>query len=1087
MYGYFPFQNVFYCKEESRMKKVLSIVLSIAMVVCLMPSMAFASADASGTGEVEGRQTFSDIEDEPCEGAVNVLNALGVVNGYPDGTFRPGENVTRAHMAQMITKALSVEAYANATTSIFSDMDSTTWAIPQVEYCAQLGIVKGYGDGRFGPNDLVTYEQAATMIVRAVGYTDDCNEMISGVWPANYVQKALELGVFSDTDNGGNKTATRGDVALMLYNGMDKPQVYIDNEGKTENRSGDEAFVGSGGNIFYGTSMLAQLNKDGSYDYDIVNFTDIDNAIYNIGDYFGAVAKIYRDKNDDVLAIGDIQTTFMTGKFNGDFDEFNVDGKKYTFSDGAVKRVSKNGNAFGTENATAAYPAPIYENGERVGNFWTVEGLEAAGKNGPMEDQKITLAVKYSGSTITQVFSAHYWYLPVGSSFSKVVEESNISPIMSSQKLFGKDFKKDYDGDPKEGTFELVGVSSLEDIAVDDVVSVYYDSQDYIRRVEVGTEEVDGVLDSFSMGTYSNKTTKWGRVASATIDGTSYNTSYLTIAEFDNAEDMENWTSEDSDDVQVGDTVKAYLDWEGAIFQIEQSSANSSNYALVTDYDITYEDGMIVNGAGLNGDNSLISLMTANGSVYTFAFKNEADVENPDGDLNKRDFKIGVGDIVTYDLNSANKIRKIYVKASSALSDSVIKSDYKVGMRTADVTKKGFWDGESISESATVFSIDKYKERDISKNSSIPAIWIDEDDAGIVPYANLTDTDDVCAYNWYKKNNKITAFVIDGDAVSSTKTFGFITGWSKLSSDHSSGCKYQVTALIDGESTTYYYDADDLLSVDKQKLFQFKFNANGYITDTFDYRAYGSEDPTDFDQDFEGKLLGYAITGMEVFDLSDGKSYNDVGITFRNGTVCDVNGNTHSIDSDTYYYEWKGGSGNVAASSRTDIESADAGKYVLFFDVPNDDSDDPDGVVDIILMCNKAVANANSKNSVIDPLVPATEIKNMNIVLLNPVGQTATGINNQDTDFEVYSTSPSGFEVTSVTVTNASGNDEVIASLDRLTYTITVNETDANHYIGAEATAGISFNGLVTGDNVTITQPVYNSLTDTITFTAVII
>jgi len=158
------------------MKKVLSIVLSIAMVVCLMPTMAFAdSTTNAGTGEVEGRQTFTDIDGEKCEGAVNVLNALGVVNGFPDGTYRPTNDVTRAQMAQMITKALNIETYANATTSIFSDMDSATWAIPQVEYCAQLGIVKGYGDGTFGPNDLVTYEQAATMLTRAVGYTDDCN------------------------------------------------------------------------------------------------------------------------------------------------------------------------------------------------------------------------------------------------------------------------------------------------------------------------------------------------------------------------------------------------------------------------------------------------------------------------------------------------------------------------------------------------------------------------------------------------------------------------------------------------------------------------------------------------------------------------------------------------------------------------------------------------------------------------------------------------------------------------------------------------------------------------------------------------
>ena len=64
-----PFDKEFN-KEESEMKKVLSIVLSLAMVVCMMPLTAFA-ASSSNT-------TYSDIAGENCEGAVNVLSALGL-------------------------------------------------------------------------------------------------------------------------------------------------------------------------------------------------------------------------------------------------------------------------------------------------------------------------------------------------------------------------------------------------------------------------------------------------------------------------------------------------------------------------------------------------------------------------------------------------------------------------------------------------------------------------------------------------------------------------------------------------------------------------------------------------------------------------------------------------------------------------------------------------------------------------------------------------------------------------------------------------------------------------------------------------
>ena len=65
------------------MKKVLSIVLSIAMVVCLMPTMAFAAT----TSASQAAAAYSDTEGTACEGAVNVLTALKVVDGFTDGTY----------------------------------------------------------------------------------------------------------------------------------------------------------------------------------------------------------------------------------------------------------------------------------------------------------------------------------------------------------------------------------------------------------------------------------------------------------------------------------------------------------------------------------------------------------------------------------------------------------------------------------------------------------------------------------------------------------------------------------------------------------------------------------------------------------------------------------------------------------------------------------------------------------------------------------------------------------------------------------------------------------------------------------------
>ncbi len=111
-------------------------------------------------------------------------------------------------------------------------MGAATWAIPYVEYASNLNIVNGVGNSKFNPNGLVTYEQAATMIVRALGYTDQCKEM-NGTWPAIYIQKAMALESSDDVVNGGANGANRGDVAIMLFNALDLAEVYADGDGAT--------------------------------------------------------------------------------------------------------------------------------------------------------------------------------------------------------------------------------------------------------------------------------------------------------------------------------------------------------------------------------------------------------------------------------------------------------------------------------------------------------------------------------------------------------------------------------------------------------------------------------------------------------------------------------------------------------------------------------------------------------------------------------------------------------------------------------------------------------------------------------------
>lgn len=875
------------------MKKVLSIVLSLAMVVCMMPLTAFA-ASSSNT-------TYSDIAGENCEGAVKVLSALGVVNGYEDGTYRPDTIVSRAEMAKLVITALGMESYATAKTSSYTDMANAQWAVPVVEYATNLGIINGYGNGKFGPSDEVTYEQVATMIVRALGYTTDCNEM-NGTYPAIYIQKATALGIFDDVEGNQYGTgANRGDVAIMLYNAIDLPEVYADKDGATNYKSGSEQFTVNG-TTFGGVSMLSTLNKNGGYGYAILGCQDADDAAIDVREYVGAAGKVYTDKDGDVISIGDLKSTFVSGTVNGDGDELTAD-------DGTVYKI--NDNAFSIFDNTTL--GTTKNNQNSVPLF--VNGIESdkvtKGANGALDDlpQNVgyTLAVKLSGKTITNIYSISNWSKTANGSEQKLFEEGDASDIADDQELFDLDFKTDNNGDVDYTTFTLVGVDSLSDIKEDNVVYAYADKNDIIRKVEVGTEVVEGTLEAFTKGT-AKKDGNNGTQATFKIAGKNYKGTNTNPADSAVPED---WTlSEDSESVVIGDEVKAYLDSTGKIFQIEQTAASSQDYALVLDYQFYDSNGEYTPGdtapstvedqGGLNGNNSVLKVMTAKGEAITLTMKDGATISGI----------LTTGSVVTYTLNSSNKVKSVTVKATG--SDTAEK--------TADVTSKGYYSGKAIADSAVIFKVDTG-----SKDTTLVYGKIDEDDVDVISLSSLKGTDDVKMYTSVTKSGKYDALVIDDDTSSSDLYYGVITGVTEVDND-STDADYEVTVLVNGESKTYYVDEDFTdFAPEKNHFYGFELNASGYISD-----LYKANDKGIFNDEDNATLI-------EKISAAN-------GISLKNKVVND----SVTLDADVIYYKWSSSSETYGIGKQSDMTGAGTDKTVFFFDTDKDD--DKDGVADLVVI-----------------------------------------------------------------------------------------------------------------------------------------
>ncbi len=190
------------------MKKVLLIMIILIFVASFAPIYA---AD------------FTDVKKDPyLEEAIGVLSSYEVIEGYPDNSFKPDRIVTRAEMAKVVTVAAGYYEYSKNMTSVYEDMHGH-WAESYVELADVLGIVKGISPSTYGPDNQIKFEEAYTMVLRLLGYTD---ESLIGTWPSNYYYKALELNLFDNIDPKV-EFASRRDISIMLYNAFSKNLVIV--------------------------------------------------------------------------------------------------------------------------------------------------------------------------------------------------------------------------------------------------------------------------------------------------------------------------------------------------------------------------------------------------------------------------------------------------------------------------------------------------------------------------------------------------------------------------------------------------------------------------------------------------------------------------------------------------------------------------------------------------------------------------------------------------------------------------------------------------------------------------------------------
>ncbi len=311
---------------------------------------------------------FSDQADIQSADAVDALTALGVIEGYTDGSFRPDTTVTRAEMAKMIFTILNggnddASAYENLPTS-FTDL-TEDWYKGYIKYLQNSDIIAGTSATTFAPNETVTGVEAAKMMLVAAGYTPDKAGLTGLSWRVNTMRYANANSLFADVNCDINSGLPRQYAAQIMYNALDMENVVyskdIDgfkpatdvNEDKTiggkymDLVTYEGVLTGSGD---FGASKdkirmgeIVKVNGDASVRDDNGNLpSDTWDYEEDVTNLVGQYVKVMTGKNDKVYGVFAVnsENTVVTAALS-DIEKVSrvakvkVDGTEYKFETGA--------------------------------------------------------------------------------------------------------------------------------------------------------------------------------------------------------------------------------------------------------------------------------------------------------------------------------------------------------------------------------------------------------------------------------------------------------------------------------------------------------------------------------------------------------------------------------------------------------------------------------------------------------------------------------------------------------------------------------------------------------------------------------
>jgi hypothetical protein len=172
---------------------------------------------------LQGKASFPDMSGSWAASAVMDMKARGIIFGYPDGNFHPSDQVTRADMAAMLDLARRLAPSSGA--SAFPDVPAGYWATGAIGAARAAGYLQGYPDGSFRPDQGVSRAEAAALLDKAFPSQDggvptatSFKDVSSSFWAAGAIARLSLAGIagYPDGTFRPGEIMTRAEAAVML-------------------------------------------------------------------------------------------------------------------------------------------------------------------------------------------------------------------------------------------------------------------------------------------------------------------------------------------------------------------------------------------------------------------------------------------------------------------------------------------------------------------------------------------------------------------------------------------------------------------------------------------------------------------------------------------------------------------------------------------------------------------------------------------------------------------------------------------------------------------------------------------------------